>query len=185
MLRVSRMTAQEREDAFEVLFRATYARVLSYARAMAEVHDADDAVAEAYAIAWRRFDDLPPDAELGWLIGATRRVLANARRGRRRADALLELVGAQPRLAGPDPADRIDDDALRTALLTLRAVDREALALVAWADLTPADAAVALGIRAATFRMRLARARRRLRAALDGREERLMTSKEERQCHPS
>lgn len=79
------LTADERDAAFEALFQATYARVLSYARGMADAHDADDAVAETYAIAWRRLEAVPLGVELGWLIGVTRRVLANARRGRRRA----------------------------------------------------------------------------------------------------
>ena len=70
---------------FEELFRATYPRVLAYARSMASSEDADDAVAKAYAIVWRRQRDIPRSAELGWLIGVTRRVLANTRRSRRRA----------------------------------------------------------------------------------------------------
>jgi RNA polymerase sigma factor (sigma-70 family) len=168
--------------AFDPMFRATYARVLSYARGMADGQDADDAVAETYAIAWRRAEDIPVGAELGWLIGTTRRVLANSRRGRRRAGALRERISLQPRLAGPDPAERIADDGLRAALAALRPRDREALVLVAWFDLTPAEAAVALGVSAPSFRMRLARARRRLRAEL---EPTVMTTEEEPQCHPS
>src|SRR6476659_2755571 len=94
---------------FEELYRATYPRVLAYARSMASREDADDAVAEAYAIAWRRQRQIPRGAELGWLIGVTRRVLANTRRGRRRAGALHALLDRQPRAAGPDPADVIAD----------------------------------------------------------------------------
>lgn len=45
---------------FEALFRATYPRVLSYARAMADGHDADDAVGEVYAIAWRHQERVQP-----------------------------------------------------------------------------------------------------------------------------
>ena len=65
---------------FEALYRETYLRVVAYARSMASREDADDAVAETYAIAWRRQRDIPRGVELGWLIGVTRRVLANARR---------------------------------------------------------------------------------------------------------
>jgi DNA-directed RNA polymerase specialized sigma24 family protein len=43
---------------FEELHRATYPRVLAYARSMASREDADDAVAEAYASAWRRQRDI-------------------------------------------------------------------------------------------------------------------------------
>jgi RNA polymerase sigma-70 factor (ECF subfamily) len=152
---------------FEELYRATYPRVLAYARSMASREDADDAVAEAYAIAWRRQRDIPGDAELGWLIGVTRRVLANTRRGRRRAGALHALLDLQPRVPGPDPAERVEDSELRAALLALSPLDREAVLLSAWFDLSSADAAQALGITPAAFRMRAARARRRLRGALN------------------
>lgn len=151
---------------FEELYRATYPRVLAYARSMASREDADDAVAEAYAIAWRRQRDIPRRAELGWLIGVTRRVLANTRRSRRRAGALHALLDLQPRAPGPDPADHVADDELRAALMTLSPLDREAIVLTAWFDLSSADVAQALGITPAAFRMRAARARRRLHAAL-------------------
>lgn len=152
---------------FEELYRATYPRVLAYARSSASREDADDAVAETYAVAWRRQHDIPRDAELGWLIGVTRRVLANDRRKRRRAGALHALLDLQPRAAGLDPADRVEDLELRAALLALSPLDREAVVLTAWFDLSSADAAQALGITPAAFRMRTARARRRLRAALN------------------
>jgi RNA polymerase sigma-70 factor, ECF subfamily len=133
---------------------------------MASREDADDAVAEAYAIAWRKQRDIPRGAELAWLIGVTRRVLANARRTRWRAGALHALLDLQPRAPGPDPADRIEDGELRAALQALSPLDREAVILTAWFELSGADAARVLGITPAAFRMRAARARRRLRAAL-------------------
>jgi RNA polymerase sigma-70 factor, ECF subfamily len=151
---------------FERLYRETYPRVLAYARSVASRENADDAVAETYAIAWRRQREIPRNAELGWLIGVTRRVLANARRSRRRSGALHALLDLQPRMSGPDPAERIEDGEVRAALLVLSRLDREAVLLTAWFDLSSADAAQALGITPAAFRMRAARARRRLRAAL-------------------
>jgi RNA polymerase sigma-70 factor (ECF subfamily) len=152
---------------FEDLYRSTYPRVVAYARSMASREDADDAVAEAYAIAWRRQHDIPRGAELGWLIGVARRVLANVRRGRRRAGALHALLDLQPREPGPDPADRVEDVELRAALMALSPLDREAVVLTAWFELSSADAAQALGVTPAAFRMRAARARRRLRAVLN------------------
>jgi len=152
---------------FEDLYRSTYPRVLAYARSMASREDADDAVGETYTIAWRRQRDIPHGAELGWLIGVTRRVLANARRSRRRAGALHALLDMQPRAPAPDPAERVEDGELRAALLALSPLDREAVLLTAWFDLSSADAAQALGITPAAFRMRAARARRRLRDSLD------------------
>jgi DNA-directed RNA polymerase specialized sigma24 family protein len=157
----------DRVGAFEVLFGATYSRVLSYARAMADPDEVDDAVAETYTVAWRRLEDIPEGAELGWLIGVTRRVLANTRRGTRRLNTLRSALGMEQRIVGPDPADRVLDDGIRKALHSLRPLDREALVLVAWFELDPIEAATALGIGAPAFRMRLARARRRMRTALD------------------
>ncbi len=150
---------------FERLYRETYPRVLAYARSVATRDNADDAVAETYVIAWRRQREIPRTAELGWLIGVTRRVLANTRRSRRRSGALHALLDMQPRVHAPDPAERIVDGELREALMALSPLDREAVLLTAWFDLSSADAAQALGITPAAFRMRAARARRRLRAA--------------------
>ena len=65
-----------------------------------------------------------------------------------------------------DPADRIGDAGLRAALLALSPLAREAIVLTACFDLPSADVAQALGITPAAFRMRAARARRRLHAAL-------------------
>lgn len=151
---------------FEELYRRTYPRVLAYARSVASPEDADDAVAETYAIAWRKQRQIPQHAELGWLIGVARRVLSNSRRARRRRGSLHALLDLQPRTNGPDPADGIEDPDLRAALLSLSLLDREAVVLTAWFGLSSADAARALGITPAAFRMRAARARRRLEAAL-------------------
>ena len=60
------------------------------------------------------------------------------------------------------------DPALGVALRSLSRLDREALLLVAWEDLTPTQAARSLGISPTAFRVRLLRARRRLRAKLAG-----------------
>ena len=152
---------------FEHLYRTTYPKVRAYARSMASSEaDADDAVAETYITAWRRQADIPRGAELGWLIGVTRRVLANARRSERRVGALRARLGVQPRVDAPDPVELIEDAELRAALLELAPLDREAVVLTAWFDLSSADAARALGITPAAYRMRMTRARRRLHAAL-------------------
>ena len=67
--------------------------------------------------------------------------------------------------AGPELVEL--DPLLATALRSLSRLDREALLLIAWEDLTPSQAARSLGINPAAFRVRLLRARRRLRAKLD------------------
>jgi RNA polymerase sigma-70 factor, ECF subfamily len=151
---------------FESLFRRTYPQLTAYARVITTASDAEDVVAETYAIAWRRRASIPDGAELGWLIGVARRVVLNQRRGERRLDALRARLSARQEAAALDPSELIADDELRAALRALPPRDREALLLTTWFDLTPADAAAAVGITPSAFRMRLARARRRLRAQL-------------------
>lgn len=75
-----------------------------------------------------------------------------------------------------DPWDNIVDrldSAARTHLLAaavgkLPAAEREVLLLVAWEQLTPAEAAAALGVPPGTARSRLHRARATLRLMLAG-----------------
>ena len=133
--------------------------------AVATDPDADEVAAETFAIAWRRIDDVPSDP-LPWLIGVARRVLANRRRGERRAGALVARLGLERAVCAPDPAELVGDRTLGFALATLSARDREILALVAWEGLTTAEVATALGITTAMASARLHRARTRLRRAL-------------------
>jgi RNA polymerase sigma-70 factor, ECF subfamily len=151
---------------FETLFRRTYPRVAAYVRVIAPA-EAEDVVAETYAIAWRRRERIPAGAELGWLIGVARRVALNQRRSERRLGALRARLATQRDAASLEPSELIADDELRAAVRALAPRDREALLLTTWFDLPPADAAAAVGVTAAAFRMRLARARRRLRAQLE------------------
>ena len=56
---------------------------------------------------------------------------------------------------------------MAAALGRLPANDREAITLIAWDGLRPAEAATVLGQSPAAFRVRLHRAKRRLRRELD------------------
>jgi RNA polymerase sigma-70 factor (ECF subfamily) len=130
-------------------------------------------VAETFAVAWRRRDDLPQDpAEIRpWLFGIARRCLANVARSNVRAGRLGQrLVHAFGDVAVPDPAalseHREDSRLVRNALAGLSSEDRELVTLIAWEGLTPSQAATALGLSFGTARVRLHRARVRLRAAL-------------------
>jgi RNA polymerase sigma-70 factor (ECF subfamily) len=58
------------------------------------------------------------------------------------------------------------DPELARAMATIDPIEVELLCLVAWEDLTIAQAAMVLGLKASTARMRLLRARRRLRQRL-------------------
>lgn len=153
----------EQRIRFELLYAKHAPAVKAYILRRAHSSIADDLVAEVFVVCWRRFEELPVDP-LPWLLGVARRVLSTQRRSERRGIALRERladsIGSQP-LAQPHTATM-----LAGALERLPEPDRELLLLIAWDDLSPAQAAVVLGVRAATVRVRLHRARRRLIKAL-------------------
>lgn len=155
---------RDRRERFEEMYRQHDQRVLAYALRRAPAEVAKDAVADAFLAAWRRFDELPDDA-LPWLIAATRRTLSNHRRALGRQLAVAERLAREP-LHQPEASTDGDAAAIRAALARLSADDREALTLLAWEGLSPTQAARALGCTASAFRVRLHRARRRLRAGL-------------------
>lgn len=147
---------------------AHYEGVLGYLRRRAPADAAAEVAADAFLVAWRRLDEVPPGAAGPWLIGVARRTLANRRRGERRGLALVRRLGGMAEVVAPDPAERTGhDQAVREAFGRLSARDRETLALVAWEGLAPREAAAALGLPAQVVTARLFRARRRLRRALD------------------
>lgn len=164
-----RATADDPSTAFAELFAQTHRRVLGYVlRAGATVADADDVVADVYVVAWRRFDDIPTDDPVPWLLAVARNVARNQRRSRRRGDALLDRLQSQPIVAGTHDADTVADvAALRRALAELSPTDRDLLQLAAVEELSAAQIAKVLGCRPVAARVRLHRARTRLRSLLD------------------
>src|SRR4051812_29746945 len=138
-----------------------------YLRRRSDHHVAEDLTAEVFVVAWRRRPDLPADA-LPWLYGVARRVLANHRRAAPRATALAERAGRHVDGAADDHAGLVNVRAdVAASLARLPGRDRDVLLLVAWEGLTSVQAAEVLGIRESAARVRLHRARKRLRAALD------------------
>ncbi|MCZ2806870.1 sigma-70 family RNA polymerase sigma factor [Modestobacter sp. VKM Ac-2983] len=164
------------EVRFEDAYRSSGTAVLGYALRRSESReDAFDVVAETFATAWRRRADMPADLleVRPWLFGIARNCLANASRSNARAGRLGDrLAAAFTDAAIPDPATlhehRVGSREVHEALGRLSAEDRELVTLIAWEGLTPAQAADALGVAPGTARVRLHRARARLRADLSG-----------------
>ncbi|MGH9071055.1 MAG: RNA polymerase sigma factor [Acidimicrobiales bacterium] len=151
------------------LFRDHYDAVLAYALARAPVELAKDAAAETFTVAWRRRAELPAEP-LPWLIGVTRRTLADARRSSSRLSSLRSKLAAQPMALGlvRDPADQaVERDEVMRALRKLSPSDQEVLTLVAWDGLSNAEVAEVVGWSQQVAALRLHRARRRLQAALE------------------
>src|SRR5206468_3559313 len=138
------------EERFRTVF-VHLGAVTAYARRRGS-SDADAIAAETMTIAWRRLAAVPQDDPLPWLYATARNLLlAEARRTARRARLReAEQTAPAPELHELDPQ-------LERALAALRPLDREALCLVAWEELTPSQAAHALGMNASAFRVRLLR----------------------------
>jgi len=154
---------------FTALWEEHADRVLAYARRHVAPDDAQEVVAETFLVAWRRLADVPGTA-LPWLLVVARNTIANHRRsGYRRALldcelARLEAVAASAVAAEVTAAERTS---ALSRLAALSPVEREALLLVAWDGLTPAQAAQVAGCSVSAFHVRLFRGRRRLEAAED------------------
>lgn len=156
---------------FEELYAQTWREILGYALRRTGNHDdAADVVAEVYLVAWRRRTDIPDSARL-WLYGVARLVLANQRRGDLRRSLLATALREAVRTAANDPAAvvlaRRDAETVLVGLQALPEVDRELLTLTTWDGLSSAEAAAVLGLNAVAARVRIHRARNRLKQLLD------------------
>lgn len=173
------VTTASRDARFEELYREHAPAVLAYVLRRVARPFADDALADTFLVAWRRLEDVPSDAR-PWLLGVARNVVANYRRAATRQAALTTKLGGASAEHAPADEERSDHRAIE-ALARLRARDREVLMLAAWEELTAPEAARVLGCSAVTFRLRLHRARKRLRRELESLDEdELRTAERER-----
>jgi RNA polymerase sigma-70 factor (ECF subfamily) len=168
------MSQRRVEARFEALYASNVAAILGYAsRRTSTSDDAADVVAETFTIAWRRIGDVPTgDQARLWLYGVARRTLLNHRRGagrqgrladRLKADLEAHHNRAHHTVSSPDPV-------LEEAFRALRGSEREVLALSVWEGLSTGELAAVLGCTENAAKLRLSRARRRLRADLTARQ---------------
>ena len=166
------MTARETSDpraAFADLYRATRADLLRYLiRRCPDAEEAADLLAETYLTTWRKLAAIPAgEAAQLWLYGVARNLLLRSARRRRVAFALIERLAGELQAAQPTPtADQPRHEALRLALAELSEQDREILTLNAWEGLAPREIAQVVGANANIVRIRLHRARSRVRKQL-------------------
>jgi len=155
---------------FSALFEDAYPAVRRYAHNRGlQGADADDLVADVFTVAWRRFEKVPIDDPIPWLLAVARNHWRNLlRRNRRDRELAIRVV---PSSATPEyESSSFSAEEIRAALSTLSEPDQEILRLVAWDGLTPQQAAKVLGCTATTARVRLHRARSRLAKALGWKE---------------
>jgi RNA polymerase sigma-70 factor (ECF subfamily) len=149
------------------LCEAHTAAVLAYALRRAPREDAADVVAETFLVAWRRLDEVDERSTLPWLYAVARRVLLSQRRATRRQQAIAERMAATEWSGVPESSGApVGWQPLLDALAGLSEREREVLMLSAWEELSGSEAARVLGCSATAYRIRLHRARRRLREHL-------------------
>lgn len=161
---------EDRDAAFAAMFERHERALRAFAlRRTDDAVLADDLVARAMEVAWRRFDDIELASAFGWMVGVLLRLEANDKRGRRRHDSLVERVVAEaevsPLVAYLD-SDRLlseQREVIVDAFDLLSDSDREIVRLVVWDGLSDVDLAAALGVAPAAARKRLSRARERFR----------------------
>jgi RNA polymerase sigma factor (sigma-70 family) len=163
--------AENPREHFEQLFRDTRTDLLAYIlRRSRNAEDAADVLAETYLIAWQKLDRVPKgDRARLWLFGVARNLLMKRAGRRRSGNALVERLANELRSAdpAPSPLEHERRDALRAVLAALPVRDREILTMTAWEGLTPKQIAAVMGTSANIIRVRLHRARARLRRQLE------------------
>lgn len=154
----------DREQRYRELFDSCYRPLHAFARRRLPAADADDLVADVLTTAWRRLDDVPPDATLPWLFGVAHRTLANQRRSSQRRLRLVQRLSHDPHAPHDDVP--VESPAVLHALSRLPRNDQEILRLAAWEQLPARDIALVLGCTPNAAALRLSRARGRLRTEL-------------------
>lgn len=154
------------ERAFEQLFHDTRRDLLGYlVRRTESTEDAADMLAETYLIAWRKLEGIPTGGQARlWLFGVARNLLLQGASRQRSRNALIERLATELHIT-PVPQAIEDDrsEVLRVALAQLPANQREVVLLTAWEGLTPSQIATVTGAPATLVRVRLHRARTRLK----------------------
>jgi RNA polymerase sigma factor (sigma-70 family) len=161
-------------ERFAEVFDRYYAQIYGFAAERLGRSTADDVAAETFTIAFDRREryDLSRSDARPWLYGIAANLIARHRRAETRQYRALARTGVTEVSEGH--ADRVvvrldaraNRGPLMAALAEISEKNRDVLLLVAWAELTCDEAAEALGIPPATARVRLHRARKKLRAAL-------------------
>jgi RNA polymerase sigma factor (sigma-70 family) len=151
------------------------ARLLAHAaRLTADPDAARDVVQEAWVEIVRSLPRLDDAAAFpAWAFRIVTRRSARWVRGRQRGRRLAAAVGGEPQSApAADPDRRLDAARVASAIASLPADQRAAVALFYLEDMSVAEIAVALDAPAGTIKTRLMHARDRLRAILSLKETR-------------
>lgn len=160
---------------FERLYRANVDAVTAYfARRSADPHTVADLTADTFVAVITHFGSFDPrkGTARAWVFGIARRVYASYCESYNRQQHKMQRLAGRRELDADqveELLDRIDAErtgrTLMSRLAALPEQDRAVVELVDVVGLEPKEAATALGLAPGTARMRLMRARARLRNA--------------------
>ena len=158
------------EASFRSIFENRYGAIHLYVlrRLGSSNQDALDVTAQVFALAWKRFDQVPePPNDLPWLYAVARKIVSRHRRTEQRRQRLHDRLTSEALVSG-QPSHPTDTEGVRVraAMDRLRAKDQEVLRLVLWEQLSHAHAGEVLGCSANAVAIRLHKARQRLRVEL-------------------
>ncbi|MFT4229477.1 MAG: sigma-70 family RNA polymerase sigma factor [Microbacterium sp.] len=157
----------ENAESFGVLFRGLYNDVLRFMeRRVADREDAAELAADVFRVAWQKYDP-QQETSRSWLFAVARNTILDYYRRTGRRDAATQRLIAQTATdqGGRDPAEG-DDHPVTEALALLPEHMQEILRLRYWEGLDIGEIATVLGITTPTARVRLHRARSRVRELL-------------------
>lgn len=154
---------------FDSLFATHHEAVFKYCARRLGRMEAEDAVADVFAITWRRLDAVPPgDASRAWLIAVAYKVVGNRFRSRRRRNRLAQrLLSEQAAIRHISDSPDVDTRLIHQALDELSRTDRELIRLSSWDGMSRREIAQVLGISVNAVDQRLHRARSRLKVHFD------------------
>lgn len=162
------MSHEQAPQSFKSAVEQNRAALLAYfQRRLLNPDDAAEAFGELLLTAWRlhrRIPSEPTEARV-WLYGVAHNVLRNSRRTLARRSAAVQRLADDLRSAPPESGDDLAVS-VRDAIASLADDDAELIRLIYWDGLASHEAAAVLRINPSTARTRLARAKQKLKSAL-------------------
>ncbi|SHE24358.1 nusb/rsmb/tim44 [Actinomyces glycerinitolerans] len=161
------LTRSDAVETFQQIYTDHQPHMLAIARQrLGQQAVAEDITAETFRIAWQHHIS-GGEVSVPWLYKTLRNLIANQyRRHERDTKYFDSMSGTQDAHESIETA--IDDSILvRQAMRSLSADDREILRMAYWEELTRSEMASVLDITTVAVRVRLLRAKKRLRAALE------------------
>lgn len=155
---------------FRRAFDEHFDAVMRYCHRRLPTEDANDAAAQAFTVAWRKVEEMPPgEGTLPWLYRIASYEVSTVRRSSRRLVSLRTRLGGVRPEATPAPDAIVvrhsEHEAILDALWSLSPKDREVILLRTYEELPTAQVALVLGCSREAAKKRLSRALERLRKA--------------------